>query len=97
MKIGIPIAITDYDGAMDVMDDMIARRDSGYSAVSHLSFDQWRQNQVVAALSPRQGTFNANLMLAKIGDMYYRRGRAADARSAAAASRPAIPSSQKPS
>jgi hypothetical protein len=25
-----------------------ARRDSGYAAVGHLSFDQWRQNQVVA-------------------------------------------------
>jgi N-acetylglucosaminyldiphosphoundecaprenol N-acetyl-beta-D-mannosaminyltransferase len=28
--IGVPIAITDYDGTMDVMDGMIARRERGY-------------------------------------------------------------------
>ena len=28
--LGIPIAMTDYDGAMDVMDEMIARRERGY-------------------------------------------------------------------
>ena len=28
--LGIPISITDYDGAMDVMDAMIERRDPGY-------------------------------------------------------------------
>ncbi len=28
--LGIPIAMTDYDGAMAVMDGMIARRDTGY-------------------------------------------------------------------
>ena len=33
--LGLPIAMTDYDGAMDVMDGMIARRDPGYvSAVA---------------------------------------------------------------
>jgi len=50
--VGIPIAITDYDGAMDVMDAMVARREPGYfiAAAVHVLMVGQEDHEVRQAL-----------------------------------------------
>ncbi|MCA1592613.1 MAG: tetratricopeptide repeat protein, partial [Acidobacteria bacterium] len=47
-----------------------------------ISTEEQKQPGVVSVLSAKEGAFNANLMLAKIGGMYYRQGDAEKARAA---------------
>jgi CHAT domain-containing protein len=56
--------------------------DAAYDLYASLSAGEARQGQLAAALSTQENAYNANLMLAKIGQMYYRRGDADRARSA---------------
>lgn len=62
------IALQNYDAAYDI-----------YTA---LALGESQQGQLAGALSTQENAYNANLMLAKIGQMYYRRGDADSARSA---------------
>jgi CHAT domain-containing protein len=56
--------------------------DAAYDLYASLSAGEARQGQLAAALSTQENAYNANLMLAKIGQMYYRRGDADRARAA---------------
>lgn len=56
--------------------------EAAYKIYSAMAAGESRQNQLAGALSTQEGTYNANLMLAKIGQMNYRRGDINDARSA---------------
>jgi CHAT domain-containing protein len=62
------VALKDYEAAHDIYVSLAA--------------GESRQGALAASLSTQEGGYNANLMLAKIGQMYYRRGEAAAARSA---------------
>jgi N-acetylglucosaminyldiphosphoundecaprenol N-acetyl-beta-D-mannosaminyltransferase len=50
--LGIPLAMTTYDGAMDVMDGMVARRDPGYvcAVAVHAVTVAQRDDEMRAAL-----------------------------------------------
>jgi CHAT domain-containing protein len=54
------IALKHFDGAYDI-----------YSA---MALSESRQSNLVSAVSTQEGAYNANLMLAKTGQMHYRRG-----------------------
>src|ERR1043166_64086 len=56
--------------------------DAAYDLYASLSAGEARQGPLAAALSPPENAYNANLMLAKIGQMYSRRGDADRARAA---------------
>src|SRR5437868_1602445 len=62
------VALQDYDAAYDLY-AALAASDAG-------------QGQLAGALSTQENAYNSNLMLAKIGQMYYRRGDADRARGA---------------
>jgi CHAT domain-containing protein len=62
------IALENYNAAYDI-----------YAA---LAVGESSQNVIAGALSTQEGTYNANLMLAKIGQMHYRRGNVEAARAA---------------
>jgi CHAT domain-containing protein len=62
------IALQNYNAAYDI-----------YSA---LALSESRQGQLAGALSTQENAYNSNLMLAKIGQMQYRRGDADAARAA---------------
>ncbi|MCA1632936.1 MAG: tetratricopeptide repeat protein [Acidobacteria bacterium] len=62
------IALKHFEGAYDI-----------YAA---MALSESRQSNLVGALSTQEGTYNANLMLAKTGEMYYRRGDINKARAA---------------
>jgi CHAT domain-containing protein/tetratricopeptide (TPR) repeat protein len=56
--------------------------DAAYDLYAALAAEESRQGQLASALSTQENAYNSNLMLAKIGQMYYRRGDADRARSA---------------
>ena len=56
--------------------------DAAYELYAALAAEESRQGQLASALSTQENAYNSNLMLAKIGQMYYRRGDADRARSA---------------
>lgn len=60
------IALKNYDGA--------------YAIYSAMALSESKQNALEGAISTQEGTYNANLMLAKIGQMYFRGGDADKAR-----------------
>lgn len=62
------VALKNYEGAYEI-----------YSAMAAI---ERGQNALAGAISTQEGTYNANLMLAKIGQMHYRRGNANAARTA---------------
>jgi CHAT domain-containing protein len=75
------IALQDYDAA--------------YQIYAALAASEGRQGALVASLSTQEGTYNANLMLAKIGQMQYRRGDANAAREAFSRMRVTKPDTDK--
>ena len=56
--------------------------DAAYDLYAALAAGDARQGQLAGALSTQENAYNSNLMLAKIGQMYYRRGDADRAREA---------------
>jgi CHAT domain-containing protein len=56
--------------------------DAAYDLYAALAAEEGRQGQLAGALSTQESAYNSNLMLAKIGQMYYRRGDADRAREA---------------
>src|SRR5437868_6730019 len=55
---------------------------AAYDLYAALALGESRQGQLASALSTQENTYNSNLMLAKIGQMHYRRGDADAARAA---------------
>ena len=55
---------------------------AAYDLYAALALAESRQGQLASALSTQENAYNSNLMLAKIGQMYYRRGDADRARAA---------------
>jgi CHAT domain-containing protein len=55
---------------------------AAYDLYAALALGESRQGQLAGALSTQENAYNSNLMLAKIGQMYYRRGDAGAARAA---------------
>jgi CHAT domain-containing protein len=62
------VALKNYEGAYEI-----------YSA---MALAESKQNALAGAVSTQEGAYHANLMLAKIGQMHYRRGNANTARTA---------------
>ncbi|HEU4597937.1 MAG TPA: CHAT domain-containing tetratricopeptide repeat protein [Pyrinomonadaceae bacterium] len=56
--------------------------DDAYKIYNQLALSESRQSNLVAAVSTQEGAYNANLMLAKTGQMHYRRGDIQQARAA---------------
>jgi CHAT domain-containing protein/tetratricopeptide (TPR) repeat protein len=75
------IALQNYEAAYDI-----------YAA---LAASEGRQGALAASLSTQEGTYNANLMLAKIGQMHYRRGDVQAARAAFSRMRVTKPETDK--
>src|SRR5438270_611168 len=55
---------------------------AAYDLYAALALGESRQGQLASALSTQENTYNSNLMLAKMGQMHYRRGDADAARAA---------------
>src|SRR5919202_566073 len=55
---------------------------AAYDLYAALALAESRQGQLASALSTQENAYDSNLMLAKIGQMYYRRGDADRARAA---------------
>ncbi|HST50806.1 MAG TPA: CHAT domain-containing protein [Pyrinomonadaceae bacterium] len=68
---------------------------AAYDNYSALAASESKQGALAASLSTQEGTYNANLMLAKIGQMQYRRGDAAAARAAFSRMRVTKPDTDK--
>ncbi|MBC7930220.1 MAG: tetratricopeptide repeat protein, partial [Rubrivivax sp.] len=56
--------------------------EAAYEIYSAMALSEKGQNALAGAISTQEGTYNANLMLAKIGQMHYRRGDREAARTA---------------
>jgi CHAT domain-containing protein/predicted negative regulator of RcsB-dependent stress response len=74
-------ALRHYEAAYEIFSGMAAREN--------------RQPEIVGALSTQEGTYNANLMLAKMGQARLRRGDATGARSSFARMRVVAPEKDK--
>ncbi|HZT58216.1 MAG TPA: CHAT domain-containing protein [Pyrinomonadaceae bacterium] len=69
--------------------------DDAYKIYAAMAASESREGALVASLSTQEGAYNANLMLAKIGEMQYRRGDANAAREAFSRMRVAKPDTDK--
>ena len=56
--------------------------EAAHAVYAELAAREGRQGALAGALSAREGAYNANLLLAKVGQMHFRRGDAAKARAA---------------
>ncbi|HZI17936.1 MAG TPA: CHAT domain-containing tetratricopeptide repeat protein [Pyrinomonadaceae bacterium] len=76
-------------------DAALRHYEAAYDIFSRMAAREGRQPEVLSALSTQEGTYNANLMVAKMGQARLRRGDAAGARAAFARMRVVAPEKDK--
>jgi CHAT domain-containing protein/tetratricopeptide (TPR) repeat protein len=76
-------------------DAALRHYEAAYEIFSRMAAREGRQPEIVGALSTQEGTYNANLMLAKMGQARLRRGDTSGARSSFARMRVVVPEKDK--